>query len=215
MAAKRSAWLLFPLLSISFVSFVLVVVVVRFSGQWAARPLRFPGAAGLDDPSPPAPRIAYFISGSDGDGDRVLRLLRAVYHPRNQYLLHLDLRAPHRQREYLVSAVQSVDSFVAAGNVNVVGKADYANREGSTAIASVLHGAAVLLRHSKGWDWFVNLAASDYPLITQDGNMHSSSVGYSLPLPVLNFLPVREMAMCMGTVSCGCFVVWMHLQSRR
>lgn len=104
---------------------------------------------------------------------------------------------------------------MAAGNVNVVGKADYANREGSTAIASVLHGAAVLLRHSKGWDWFVNLAASDYPLITQDGNMHSSSVGYSLPLPVLNFLPVREMAMCMGTVSCGCFVVWMHLQSRR
>ncbi|CAA7392784.1 unnamed protein product [Spirodela intermedia] len=178
MAAKRSAWLLFPLLSISFVSLVVVVVVVRFSGQWAARPMQFPGAAGLDDPSPPAPRIAYFISGSDGDGHRILRLLRAVYHPRNQYLLHLDLRASHRQREDLVSAVRSVDSFVASGNVNVVGKADYANREGSTAIASVLHGAAVLLKHSKAWDWFVNLAASDYPLITQDDLLH-----------VLSFLP--------------------------
>ena len=55
----------------------------------------------------------------------------------------------------------------------MVGKPGYSNPEGSTSLASVLHGAAALLRYSKEWDWFINLVASDYPLITQDGNLSS------------------------------------------
>ncbi|XP_057979484.1 beta-glucuronosyltransferase GlcAT14A-like [Malania oleifera] len=133
---------------------------------------RFLSASNLTDPLPPPPRIAYFVAGSKGDGARMLRLLLAIYHPRNQYLLHLDLRAPQRQREELAALVLSVDAFVAAGNVDVVGKADSVNYGGSTPLALVLHGAAILLRRAQDWDWFVNLDASDYPLIPQDDFLH-------------------------------------------
>lgn len=119
------------------------------------------------DPTPPS--IAYLISGSKGDLDRVLRLLYATYHPKNQYLLHLDLSAPQTDRDQLALSVQSVPIFKAAQNVNVIGKADFAYPKGSSTISATLHGAAILLRLPKKWDWFVNLGAADYPLVTPDG----------------------------------------------
>lgn len=61
--------------------------------------------------------------------------------------------------------------FVAAENVNVIEKADAVNEEGSSPLGLVLHGAAVLLKWKKDWDWFVNLDASDYPIIPQDGEL--------------------------------------------
>ncbi|KAL9255451.1 Beta-glucuronosyltransferase GlcAT14A-like protein [Drosera capensis] len=48
-------------------------------------------------------------------------------------------------------------------------------------MAAVLRGAAVLLRIGDNWDWFVNLGARDYPLVTQDDLLH-----------VFSFLP-REL----------------------
>ncbi|CAN6476467.1 unnamed protein product [Victoria cruziana] len=122
--------------------------------------------------TPPPPSVAYFISGSDGDGDRVLRLLHSVYHPKNRYLLHLDRSAYQDQRERLALAVQSVPVFKAAGNVDVMGKPDAVNPRGSTVVSATLHGAAMMLRYVDGWDWFINLSASDYPLITQDDLLH-------------------------------------------
>lgn len=126
-----------------------------------------------DDPSPPPPpSIAYLISGSKGDSSRILRLLHAVYHPRNHYLLHLDLRASQLERESLALGIRSISIFNAAENVNVIGKADFVYQKGSSPLSSLLHGASILLRISEGWDWFVNLSASDYPLVTQDDLLH-------------------------------------------
>ncbi|XP_019192686.1 PREDICTED: beta-glucuronosyltransferase GlcAT14B-like [Ipomoea nil] len=152
--------------------------------------LRLPPAAPLLHSSPPPPRIAYFISGTVNDGPRIFRLLQAAYHPRNYYLLHLDLAAPGGQREELARMVDSVEVFAAADNVKVVGKADAVNGDGSSPLALVLHGAAVLLRWSDDWDWFVNLDASDYPLIPQDDFLHVMSfvprsynfMGYSIDI---------------------------------
>jgi hypothetical protein len=36
-------------------------------------------------------------------------------------------------------------------------------------IACTLQAIAIMLRESLEWDWFINLSASDYPLVTQDG----------------------------------------------
>ncbi|KAF2288701.1 hypothetical protein GH714_010751 [Hevea brasiliensis] len=47
---------------------------------------------------PKFPRFAYLISGTNGEGALVKRLLQAVYHPRNYYLLHLDLEASDAER---------------------------------------------------------------------------------------------------------------------
>ncbi|OAY64607.1 Beta-glucuronosyltransferase GlcAT14A [Ananas comosus] len=115
------------------------------------------------------PSIAYLISGRSGDGDRILRLLLAAYHPGNLYLLHLDRAAPRAQRERLARAARAALRG-GARNVHVVGEPDFANPRGASALAAALHGAAVLLRLSPRWGWFVNLDASDYPLVTQDGD---------------------------------------------
>ncbi|CAI0383243.1 unnamed protein product [Linum tenue] len=118
------------------------------------------------DPAPPS--VAYLITGSKGDSGRILRLLSAVYHPKNLYLLHLDLSAPPSERDRLALAVESVPVFRAAQNVDVIGKPDFTYRRGSSPVAATLHGASLLLKLSKNWDWFVSLGAADYPLVTQD-----------------------------------------------
>jgi hypothetical protein len=44
---------------------------------------------------------------------------------------------------------------------------------GSSGLAATLRAAAALLRLDAEWDWFVTLHAADYPLVTQDGEIHS------------------------------------------
>ncbi|XP_042967677.1 beta-glucuronosyltransferase GlcAT14A-like isoform X3 [Carya illinoinensis] len=129
----------------------------------------FPDTDPSSDPTPPS--IAYLISGSAGDCGRIIRLLLAAYHPRNHYLLHLDLSAPQSERDALALIVRSLPIFKAAQNVNVIGKADFAYPKGSSTIPFTLHGASILLRLSADWDWFVSLNAADYPLVTQDGTV--------------------------------------------
>lgn len=128
-----------------------------------------------DPPLPSPPSIAYFISGSNGDVSRIFRLLLAVYHPKNLYLLHLDRLASQSDRERLAIRVQSFPVFKAAQNVHVVGNADFAYPKGSSPISSLLRGASILLRLSRNWDWFINLSAKDYPLVTQDDLLHIMS----------------------------------------
>lgn len=174
-ALTERKWLL-PLVASSLISILLIVAALVRSEdsrrlEVPPRKLIFEFESSVDG-MPAAPRLAYLISGSDGDGERIKRLLRAIYHPRNQYLLHLDKAARDAERISLGLHVQSVPVFAAAGNVNVIGKADFVTYRGPTAIASTLHAAALLLRYSRNWDWFINLSASDYPLINQDDLLH-------------------------------------------
>ncbi|KAK4373558.1 hypothetical protein RND71_008942 [Anisodus tanguticus] len=158
--------LLFSLLPISL--FCLLLPLHHFHTHTP----HFPHNPTFSNPISHPPRIAYFITGTKNDGPRIFRLLQAVYHPRNYYLLHLDQFASTKQRLNLALQVSSVDVFVAADNVNVIEKGDAVNEEGSSALGLVLHGAAVLLKWKKDWDWFVNLDASDYPFIKQDDFLH-------------------------------------------
>lgn len=118
---------------------------------------------------PEPPRLAYLITGTKGDSLRMRRTLQAVYHPRNQYVLHLDLEAPPRERIDLSSYVKSDLVFSEVENVHVIAKGNLVTYKGPTMIACTLHAVAVLLKAGAKWDWFINLSASDYPLVTQDG----------------------------------------------
>lgn len=115
------------------------------------------------------PRFAYLISGSRGDLEKIWRTLSALYHPWNFYMIHLDLEAPARDRMELAYRVANNSIFSKAGNVRVVSKANLVTYRGPTMIANTLHACAMLLKERKNWDWFINLSASDYPLVTQDG----------------------------------------------
>ncbi|PKA64614.1 hypothetical protein AXF42_Ash007360 [Apostasia shenzhenica] len=110
----------------------------------------------LQVPSPPRvaadhriAKLAYSISGSKGEVDRLWRTLQALYHPRNLYLLHLDLESPATERLELASRVRSNDVLAELGNVHVMMKANMVTYRGPTMVANTLHSCAVLLRMSK------------------------------------------------------------------
>ncbi|KAM5560093.1 beta-glucuronosyltransferase GlcAT14C-like [Rosa sericea] len=133
---------------------------------------------------PRLPRFAYLISGSKGDGPQLKRLLQAAYHPRNYYLLHLDLEASDAERLELAKYVKSESVMNAFRNAMVVGTADLVTAKGPTVMAATLHAVAILLKRAEDWDWFINLSASDYPIMSQDDLLHIFSY---LPRD-LNFL---------------------------
>ncbi|KAM7275595.1 hypothetical protein ACFE04_017461 [Oxalis oulophora] len=114
------------------------------------------------------PRLAYLISGTKGDRHRMMRTLQAVYHPRNQYILHLDLEAPPRERLELASVVKNDPMFQEVENVRVMAQSNLVTYKGPTMFACTLQAIAILLKERLKWDWFINLSASDYPLVTQD-----------------------------------------------
>ena len=131
-------------------------------------------ASSAPPPPPPGagvPRLAYLVSGSKGDLDRLWRALHALYHPRNLYVVHLDREAPVGERMELARRVANSTVFRRVGNVEVIRRANMVTYRGPTMVANTLHACAVLLRRSRDWDWFINLSASDYPLMTQDGTL--------------------------------------------
>lgn len=167
-----------PCLAATALSAALLLLILLHASSYTPL-LPWPSSA-APAPPPPKPRaergpghppsFAYWISGTGGDARRVLRLLRAVYHPRNRYLLHLDAGAGAEEREALAAAVRGEEpAWREFRNVDVVGDAYAVERTGSSALAAVLHGAAVLLKMGPHWDWLVTLSAEDYPLVTQDG----------------------------------------------
>lgn len=162
MGAEKK-WLL-SLFSAAFLS-LLLLLMPSFSAF--SSPKGFPSLVQHGSHYPPS--FAYFISGGHQDKERILRLLLAIYHPRNRYLLHLGRDARDEERQALVTAVRSVPAIRAFGNVDVVGKADWVTYLGSSNVAITLRAAAIMLKLDSGWNWFITLSARDYPLITQDG----------------------------------------------
>ncbi|WVZ01911.1 hypothetical protein V8G54_022717 [Vigna mungo] len=116
------------------------------------------------------PRFAYLISGSKTDLDKLWRTLLALYHPLNHYIVHLDLESPLEVRLELASRIEKQPIFSEVGNVFMIQKANMVTYRGPTMISHTLHACAILLKRTKDWDWFINLSASDYPLVTQDGS---------------------------------------------
>uniref|UniRef100_A0A0E0JFA5 BGGP Beta-1-3-galactosyl-O-glycosyl-glycoprotein n=1 Tax=Oryza punctata TaxID=4537 RepID=A0A0E0JFA5_ORYPU len=169
--------------------FLAVTLAVTTSSLSVAASLSafFPASPGAADfveahaqvqppPSPPpgagVARLAYLVSGSKGDLDRLWRTLHALYHPRNLYVVHLDREAAVAERLELAARVANSTVFRRVGNVEVIRRANMVTYRGPTMVANTLHACAVLLRRSRDWDWFINLSASDYPLMTQDDILH-------------------------------------------
>uniref|UniRef100_A0A7C9EHA4 Glucuronosyltransferase n=1 Tax=Opuntia streptacantha TaxID=393608 RepID=A0A7C9EHA4_OPUST len=169
-AAERKKWLI-TLISAAFVFIVLFLSAI--SGLSASRAFSFRSNT-LNARVPQrglqyAPSFAYYIYGGAGDKERILRLLLAVYHPRNRYLLHLSSEASKDERASLAASVMSLPAIRAFENVDIIGKPIWSTYMGSTTIAAMLRAAAILLKLESGWDWFITLSAADYPLLTQDG----------------------------------------------
>ncbi|CAI9779128.1 unnamed protein product [Fraxinus pennsylvanica] len=168
-------WLLI-FFSAAFISVVFLFLISGFrSSYYYAFSSRKSFASAVHRGPGYPPAFAYYISGGRGDEDRIFRLLLAVYHPRNRYLLHIAADGTDEERTRLVAMIKSVAAVRAFGNVDVIGKPDPVTYMGSTNIAAVLRAASILLKLDGGWDWFITLSALDYPLITQDDLSHAFS----------------------------------------
>lgn len=122
--------------------------------------------------------FAYLVSASKGDVNKLTRVLYAIYHPANYYLLHLDLEASEEERTRLWEFVSGNKIFAEFGNVWIVKKSNLVTYRGPTMLSNTLHSMAILLRTCK-WDWFINLSASDYPVVTQDGKVLNHIIIFS------------------------------------
>ncbi|XP_076909757.1 beta-glucuronosyltransferase GlcAT14A-like [Bidens hawaiensis] len=109
--------------------------------------------------------FAYLISASKGDISKLKRTILALYHPANLYLIHLELEATQHEHNELARFVSSNRVFQ---HVFIVGNPNRVTYRGPTMLANTLHAMSMLLRIGLDWDWFINLSASDYPLVTQD-----------------------------------------------
>ncbi|XP_076897743.1 beta-glucuronosyltransferase GlcAT14B-like [Bidens hawaiensis] len=129
----------------------------------------------VSDTTPRTPKFAYLISGSKHDGRMLRRTLLALYHPNNRYVVHLDADSSPEDRAELHKFVTGHPVFAKFGNVVMITKANLVTYRGPTMVANTLHATAILLRDGGDWDWFINLSASDYPLVTQDDLIHAFS----------------------------------------
>lgn len=84
-------------------------------------------------------------------------------------MVHLDAESSPEERLDLQNFVKNHPIFAKFGNVIMITKANLVTYRGPTMVANTLHAAAILLKEGGEWDWFINLSASDYPLVTQDG----------------------------------------------
>ncbi|XP_074278795.1 beta-glucuronosyltransferase GlcAT14A-like [Silene latifolia] len=163
--SKRKRWLIFALFTTLLTSIlVLISIITGFTTSTYSTTVR----DGSSPVSQLQPSFGYYINGGSGDKEQIMRLLLAVYHPRNRYLLHLAADASDKERKWLADAVKAVPAVREFGNVEVIGRPSWLTGMGATHIAATLRAAAILLRLDGGWDWFICLSAYDYPLVTQD-----------------------------------------------
>lgn len=179
---KKTKWML-PLVFALLISFSLIIFTLSTNNPFQKSPIKAKVPIFVESklhipptrPISTIPRLAYLISGSSGDGESLKRTLKALYHPLNQYVVHLDLEAPADERLELVNFVKREPLFVEVGNVRVVVRSNLVTYRGPTMVSNTLHAAAILLKEGGEWDWFINLSASDYPLVTQDDLLHTFS----------------------------------------
>jgi protein xylosyltransferase len=161
-------WLIIPILTISLFLFFFIILFPHSKPSSSSSSSENPNLTTHLN-LPKLPKFAYLLTGTKGEVSQLKRVLQATYHPRNYYLVHLDLEASVEERVEIAKYVKSERVFGVFGNVMVVAKGDLVTVKGPTMIASTLHSVALFLKRVGDWDWFVNLSASDYPLFSQDG----------------------------------------------
>ncbi|CAN0074199.1 unnamed protein product [Ectocarpus sp. 6 AP-2014] len=115
-------------------------------------------------------RLAFLIMSSGDDIAKLSVLLPEIYHPDNIYLVHVDAKAPREQTEKIREVVRA--NFPAADgrppNGRLLEPAGIVSWGGFSITLACLYGIAAALLWDEGWDYFINLSTSDFPVVTQD-----------------------------------------------
>ncbi|XP_077526225.1 xylosyltransferase oxt isoform X1 [Haemaphysalis longicornis] len=130
------------------------------AGEIAKREILWPLAPSSARSLKPA-RIAFLLSVNGRAVRQVLRLLQLLYHERHVFYIHVDARQEHMYRSLL-----SLESRYS--NVRVARDRLATIWGGSSLLEMLLQGMAYLLREHPGWDYFVNLSETDYPIKSRE-----------------------------------------------
>ncbi|MEW6029438.1 MAG: beta-1,6-N-acetylglucosaminyltransferase [Chloroflexota bacterium] len=88
------------------------------------------------------------------------RLFRAIYHPANYYLIHVDKRSG-------VGLQKEIQDFLAGFSNASMLKSEKALWGGYSLVNAELRGIKELLKMGLKWEFFINLSAQDFPLKSQ------------------------------------------------
>lgn len=142
----------------SLLLIILVLVVLRLF-IWTAIPSRFSATQ-------PDANLAFFVQVSNSSVLHLPRLLKAIWHKQNFYVIHFDVRIGLERREQMGKLLNQGD-MARHSNV-IVMESESISYAGITMLLNTINGMSQMLRASPKWDFFINLSGNDYPLASAD-----------------------------------------------
>lgn len=112
-----------------------------------------------DNAIPNQVTIAYFILVHRFP-EQFKRLFKALYHPENHYLIHLD-------KKIGVSIYEDIEDFLTNFPNTYILESENVIWGGYSMVQAELNGMKYLLKLNLAWDFFINLSGQDYPLKSQ------------------------------------------------
>ncbi|XP_049273801.1 xylosyltransferase oxt-like isoform X2 [Rhipicephalus sanguineus] len=129
-------------------------------GEVTKREILWPLAPATSKTLKPA-RIAFLLCVNGRAVRQVLRLLQFLYHERHVFYIHVDARQDHLYRSLLPLESRYSNVYLARDRLATIWG-------GSSLLEMLLRGMAYLLRQHPGWDYFVNLSETDYPVKSRE-----------------------------------------------
>ncbi|CAM9411024.1 unnamed protein product, partial [Hapterophycus canaliculatus] len=107
-------------------------------------------------------RVGYLIMASGVEElHKTKRLLQAIYDPNNFYLVHLDRKDNRAIRRDIENFIKDWD------NVRMLVPSLDVSWGGYTITLTAIFGICTMVQWNNEWDYFINLSASDFPLLPQ------------------------------------------------
>ncbi|KAI0566060.1 Xylosyltransferase family GT14 [Gracilaria domingensis] len=107
-------------------------------------------------------KLALFIQAYDRTLPLLPSLLDAIWHPENIYAIHIDKRT---HPDLIKPLERLLSNANYSSNVHLIPR-QYVTYLGITTVLNTLNAISFLLEKDANWDYFINLSAADYPLVT-------------------------------------------------
>lgn len=116
----------------------------------------------IEEITPENIQIAFGIQAYSETIHLLPSLLKVLWHPRNIYTIHIDAKVANKEYNKVVRKIQN---HFNDSNIIFIQR-EYVTYFGITTVLSTVDAISFLLKHSSKWQYFINLSASDYPLVT-------------------------------------------------
>lgn len=115
-------------------------------------------------PSNRRAKLAFFVQVSDTSVLHVPRLLRAIWHRENVYVIHFDAKIDHERRIRMARLLKK-EKGAKHGNILAM-NSEPVSYAGVSMLVNTINAISLVLRTSQNWDYFINLSGQDYPLVS-------------------------------------------------